>query len=495
MAARRKAAGKRRARARGTSPDGIDIHDAALSGARTFLTSYGLAMQPVAGWKPYRFHEQVAEALEWLERTPDARLILNAPPRLGKTVLTSWLLTTWYLGRHPAHDVIATTYAQQRAEDIGRRVRQMMGGERFKSIFPGANVLERYRAATRIDLEAGGSYRGVSIDGTATGRGAHLLVVDDPIKGPEQARSALWQATLQEAWRYIFRPRVNSGGKIVVNMARWATSDFDAWLMEQEGNWRVLSFPMVDENDEPLCPELFDRAACEAIKVDVGSRAWSALYMQKPSEEVGKIFDRAWWNYFGQDNVPECDEIVLSWDCKLKDTVTTGSYVCGEAWGRSSGAARREDGHAEQRLRYNLLDVARGRWNFHETLKRMDAMAKRWPTASAILVEEAALGPAAIEVLRRKYSNVVAVVAKGSKIARAEAIAPMVESGSAHLCRMPWLDEFVEACANFPAKPNDQVDAMTQALQRLSREETNDDDGLASPLIDGLTQSAWQKSL
>lgn len=459
-----------------------DDYERARDAARRLLTVYGLIVDPVPNWRPFAFHRALSEALEWVERTPDARLIVEAPPRLGKTVLCSWLFPTWFLGRHPEQEVIATTYAAQRAEDIGRRVRQIFSSGKYRALFPEAQALEQYRAATRIDLARGGAYRGVSFDGVITGRGADLVVVDDATKNVEQARSALWQSTLRETWQFVLRPRVKPGGRVVVAMARFATDDFIGWLREQEGEWRVLTCPMLGNDGAPLCPELFDVPALDAIRRDVGERSWRALYQQDPAPDDVAVFQRSWWNFHGGERdaaLPEqFDASILLWDLKLKDSVTSGSFVCGQAWARAGA-------------KFYLLDRVRGRWGFAESLRQIGKMAEQFPHANAIGVEDAAAGPAAMEALRRKFSNVVAIPARGSKIARAEGVAPVVESGACFLPRRAWTDEFVEELASFPGgKHDDQVDACVHALAWLSRTGDVEESDLVAPLVD-LVQAPW----
>jgi len=454
-------------------------YERARDAARSLLTVYGLLIDPVPNWRPFAFHQKVCAALEWVERTPDARLIVQGPPRLGKTVSTGWLFPTWFLGRHPELEVITATYATGRAEDIGRRVRSILGGGRFRSIFPEARPLEQYRAATRIDLAAGGAYRGVSFDGTITGLGADLVVVDDAMKGIEQARSALWQSHLRETWQFVLRPRVKPGGRVVVSMHRWARDDFVGWLLSQgEDRWRVLNCPMIGDDGAPACPEMFDARQCEAIRQDVGERAWRALYQQDPAPDDVAVFQRSWWRFYDEPPpIESLDALILMWDMKLKESVTSGSFVCGQAWGRKGA-------------RFYLLDRLRGRWGFVESLRQIQALAANFPSASALCVEDAAAGPAAMEVLRRKFPHVVAIQARGSKIARAEGIAPLVEAGSCYLPRAAWTDELVEELAGFPGgKHDDQVDCAVHALARLSRSVDSGDD-LIAPLID-LTQESW----
>lgn len=455
-------------------------HEAMRIAAARYLTSYGTLMEPVPKWQAYKFHRDLGRALEWVERTPDARLIVQGPPRVGKTVEASQLFPAWFLGKHPDKDVMAVTYAGGRAEDIGRRVRQLISNPRHARTFPKSTVLEQYSAATRIDMQAGGRYTGVSFSGTATGRGADLLCVDDPNKGPEDARSALWQQLVREQWRFIFRPRVNSGGRILVSMARYGVDDFVGWLLSLDEEWRVLSYPMVNADGEPLVPELFDREACARIENEVGSRSWSSLYLQDPLPDDAAVFQRNWWNFYGgahDEPLPvKFDDVITMWDCKLKNLATKGSYVVGQAWGRKGG-------------KLYLLAQLRARWSFAETLRKMVELDKAHPDASALCIEDAAAGPTAMQVLKEKFSHVVAVSAGKSKLARAEAVAPMVESGSVFLPRAPWVDEYIDEHQKFPqGAHDDQVDCTSHALARLGKATRGEDDFVA-PIFEDFTQT------
>lgn len=434
---------------------------AARHAAQRSLTAYGVMIEPIPKWKPYGFHRELARALEWLERTPDARLIVQAPPRVGKTVEGSNLLSPWFLGKHSDQDVMAVTYAGDRAKDIGHRVKQILTSPRHRFVFPRAVPSEQDPAATRIELAGGGSYRGLSFKGSATGRGANLLSIDDPNKGPDQARSALWQNQIREDWRYVFRPRVNPGGKILVSMARYGIDDFVGWLLKEDTeDWRVLTCPMLDANDNPLVPELFDREACERLRASVGSRVWESLYQQNPAPDDAPIFKRSWWKFYGTEHGKQLptrfDDLIMMWDCKLKDLATSGSFVCGQAWGRLG-------------TDLYLLAVVRERWNFTQTVEQMEKLYVRFPAASALCIEDAAAGPVAIQVLRKKFSNVIAIPATGSKNARAEAVAPVIEAGSVYLPLDSWVEAFIEECATFPTGAyDDQVDAMSHAIARLT---------------------------
>lgn len=453
--------------------------------AQRSLTAYGVLVEPIPKWRPFAFHQLMGRALEWVERTSDARLIIQGPPRVGKTVLCSNTFPPWYLGKHPTEDVMAVTYAGDRAEDIGRRVRQTLTSPRHRFVFPQAVPLDQYTSAKRIELSGGGAYRGLSFKGAATGKGAHLLAIEDPNKGPEQARSSLWQKQIREDWTHVFRPRVNSGGRIVVSMARYGPDDFVGWLLaEDKEDWRVLTCPMLDEHGAPLVPELFDAAACERLKHAVGARSWETLYQQNPAPDDAPIFKRSWWRFYGGEHgelLPaKFDDVICMWDLKLKDLATSGSYVCGQAWGRLGA-------------KLYLLDQRRARWNFTDTVSQMLSLAQAYPATSALCVEDAAAGPVAMQVLKKKLSNVIAIAPSGSKVARAEAISPLVEAGSVFLPHADWVDGFIEEHATFPTgAQNDQVDTTSHALARLTLGQAASVGEAVGPLFEDLEQeSPW----
>lgn len=454
--------------------------------AQRSLTAYGTLVEPLPKYRPFEFHKTVARALEWVERTPEARLIIQGPPRVGKTVIGSHVFSPWFLGRNATKDVMAVTYAGDRAEDIGRRVRQILMSPRHRFVFPQAVPVDQYTSAKRIELAAGGAYRGLSFKGGATGRGADLLSIDDPNKGPDQARSSLWQQQIREDWTHVFRPRVNSGGRIVVSMARYGPDDFVGWLLkEDKEDWRVLTCPMVDSDGRPLVPELFDAGACERLKHAIGTRAWETNYQQEPAPDDAPIFKRSWWKFHGGEfNEPtptKFDALIMMWDCKLKELATSGSFVCGQTWGRVGA-------------KLYLLEQRRKRWNFTDTLAQMVSLFHAHPNATELCIEDAAAGPTAMQVLRTRFSNVIAIPAEGSKVARAEAIAPTIEAGSVYLPRLAdWVDEFIEEHARFPAgTANDQVDTCAHAIARLTLgQATRPTEGVA-PLFEGLEQvSPW----
>lgn len=397
----------------------------------------------------------LARALERVERGECKRLIVSMPPRHGKSMLVSTAFPAWFLGRRPRAQVITATFSQEKADDWGRAVRNQLASPWFRQVF-GHGLAHDSRAVRRFNTAQGGVYIATGIGGTITGRGADLLLIDDPHKGEEEARSEKLRAKVQGWFRSDAYTRLMPGGAIVIVQTRWHEADLAGYVQAElahEG-WEVLNLPAINHEGEALWPERFPLQALELIKASVGSRAWEALYQGRPSPEDGGIFKRQWWRFWRER--PEVDEVLTSWDCAFKSTASS-DFVVGQVWGRR-GAER------------FLLDQVRGRWGFTDTVQAIRALAAKWPQARVHLVEDKANGPAVIDTLRREVSGLVPVEPQGGKEARAHAISPQVEAEQVYLPeRAPWLADFLEEVAAFPAGAHDdQVDAMTQALLRWS---------------------------
>lgn len=423
--------------------------------ARESLAAYAIANQ--ADYQVAPHHRLIARKLEAVERGEIKRLMIFMPPRHGKSRLASEFFPAWFLGRNPGRQVIACTYAQELADDFGRKVRNQLRDPLHHAIFPACGLREDSKSARRFHTRGGGVYMAVGAGGPITGRGADVLLIDDPIKGSEEADSDTHRRKLKDWYASVAYTRLMPGGAVVVIQTRWHEDDLAGWLLREHAHegWEVLSLPALSDEGAPLWPEAFPLERLQAIKRAVGSRVWEALYQQRPSPAEGGMLRRNWWRYYRQAP-SKFDEIIQSWDATFKDTKAS-DYVVGQVWGRV-GADK------------YLLDQVRARMDFPATLQAVRAMSAKWPQARAKLVEDKANGPAMIASLKREVSGLIPVEPQGSKEARASAVSPDIEAGNVYLPEgAPWVQDFVEECAAFPNGTNDdQVDAMTQALLRFS---------------------------
>lgn len=263
------------------------------------LAHKDLACYSVAMWPDFlraRHHEAIISRLETVERGETKRLMIFLPPRHGKSLLASTLFPAWYLGRHPDRHLIFVTYGQDLSDGFGRKVRNFVADELHRAIFPRCVLSEDSAAASRFSLSQGGAYFAVGRGGPLTGRGADVLIIDDPLKDFQEASSETTRQGLYEWFTSTAYTRLAPGGAVILIQTRWHESDLAGRLLaESTGEqWEVLSLPAVAECDEPfrkegaaLWPEKFDLAELEEIRAMVGGRVWASLYQQRPAAAEG----------------------------------------------------------------------------------------------------------------------------------------------------------------------------------------------------------------
>lgn len=423
----------------------------------------------------------IDQALVELYNTPDGRLILSVAPQEGKSTRVAKDFVTWVHTMNPNCRVVTASYGQTLANRNGLALRRNITDHIDLNLAIAADngAKHEWEIAGRE-----GGVLAVGIGAGLTGRPADLLVIDDPIKDRKEADSALIRQNIWEWWTDSASTRLAPGAPVVLILTRWHEDDLAGRLIAAEDGhlWKVINIPaLADHNPakgetDPLGREPGEfmisargrtTAQWEAIRTRVGSRTWNALYQGRPSPAEGDTFERDWWQEFDGPQWIErddgariglgFDEVILSWDLTFKDTKSS-DFVCGQVWGRRGADCY-------------LLDQVLDRMSFVETVRRFRALAAKWPQATLKLVEDKANGPAVISSLARTIPGIVPEEPAGSKEARAAAVSPLVEAGNVYLPPAeiaPWVDGFIEECASFPnAAHDDQVDAMSQALNRL----------------------------
>lgn len=429
------------------------------------------------GW----VHEEICCALDRflnsVIRKESPRLMLTMPPRHGKTEIASRRFPAYALGRYPDLNIIATSYSAGLASRNNRDVQRIIDDPAYREIFPetslwGTNTRSvangAYMRNSDIFEIVGhkGAYRSAGVGGGITGMGGDILIIDDPFKDRAEADSQTIRDKVWDWYTSTLYTRLGPGGGIIVINTRWHMDDLSGRLLEAqtrgEGDkWRVINFPAIAETDEPhrkageaLHPERYPLEQLLAIKQAVGSRDWEALYQQHPVPDGGAIFKEEWlqrrWT-----KLPEMSQVIISWDMSFKEG-TTSDYVVGQVWGRSGADLY-------------LIDQARGRWGFTETLAQFKALYAKYPHAYRILIEDKANGPAVIDTLKHEIPKIIPIEPDGSKEARAHAVTPLFESGNVYLPAdgiYPWLTEYTSELLQFPSGAHDdQVDATTQAIR------------------------------
>jgi len=422
----------------------------------------------LAGW----FHRELCAALEQFTRDVAARrsprLLIAAPPRHGKSEIVSRQWPVWHLGKHPDHEVVVSSYGQDLANDMSRDARAVRDRVLEEPAFGWGHLAPGDKDGVELwRVAGGGSYNAVGVGGPLVGRGAHILVLDDPLKNMQEADS---EVVREARWRWYASTaytRLHPGGGVLIMATRWNEDDPSgralAQLRNGEEPWQVVSYPALAEEDEPhrkagepLHPERYDLEQLTQIRTVLGSRAWNALYQQRPTAATGGTFQRAWLGHrFAHDpKLPPkpYTEIVMTVDATFTDTEGS-AYVSLEVWGRIGWET------------YDWLDDVHARMAYSGTRQAIRDLKAKWPRA-IILIEAKANGPALIDELRREFANVIPFVPDklGSKEVRAELAAPTWEAGC---CRLPagaaWAGDAVEELASFPAGTyRDRVDTMTQ---------------------------------
>ncbi len=314
----------------------------------------------------------------------------------------------------------------------------------------------------------GGGMYSAGAGGAITGRGGHLIIVDDPVKNWEDAHSAAVKRRTNDWFDSTLITRAEPGSTVIVIMTRWSEDDLTAHLLKM-GGWTQYVLPAIaEDNDilgraegEPLCPARYDRLALEEIKLySTGSYKFAAIYQQRPAPMEGGLWKRSWFERTWQILPARFDKTLLSWDLSFGSTSNESSYVVGQVWG-SVGASR------------YLMDQVRFKGDFNAQLSAMRRLAEKWPNARPILVEDKANGRAAIDVLKREISGLVPVAPNGAKEIRAQAVSPQLEAGNViipHSTAAHWASDYVEECCMFPnGAYDDQVDATSQALTRFGQ--------------------------
>ena len=413
-------------------------------------------------------HRRMASAFDRIANGTLKRLIVNMPPRHTKSEFASYLLPAYLMGRKPALQALEATHTAELAVKFGRKVRDLMDSDRYKELFPDVVLKQDSKAAGRWDTNAGGSYFAVGVGGAVTGRGADILIIDDP----HSEQDALSELALDNAWDWYQggpRTRLQPGGAIVLVMTRWGTKDLTARLLKAQASrgadrWEVIEFPAILPSGAPLWPEFWKLEELEAVKASLSVQKWNAMYQQQPTNDEGAILKREWWRVWPHDDPPIVNYIIQSYDTAYSKKETADFSVI-TTWGVF---------YPDQDSGPNivLLDVVRGRWDFPELKRIAKDEYKRW-NPDNVLIEAKATGVTLQQELRRVGIPVTMYTPGGrrsgtDKISRANAVAPVFESGMVWAPDTDWAEELVEECAAFPNGDNDDmVDSTTQAIMRF----------------------------
>ena len=410
-------------------------------------------------------HRIIAEKFDNIAKGKLKRLIVNMPPRHTKSEFASYLLPAFIMGQNPMTKIIQTSHTAELSQRFGRKTKQLIDSSEYKQVFPNTNLQADSKAAGRWDTSAGGEYFAAGVGGAITGRGADLLIIDDP----HSEQDALSESAMEGAYEWYTsgpRQRLQPGGAIVLVMTRWSTIDLTGQLMKAQvepkaDQWEVVEFPAIMESGVPTWPEYWKINELESVKASLAISKWNAQWMQKPTSEEGAIIKREWWQEWKEKDIPDLHYVIQSYDTAFGKK-ETADYSAITTWGVFSPD--------DMKPALILLDARRGRWDFPE-LKEIALKEYNYWEPEMVLIEAKASGMPLSDELRRTGIPITNYTpTRGNdKRTRVNSIAPMFESSMVYYPEgRTFAEEVIEECAAFPYGENDDyVDTVTQALMRF----------------------------
>ena len=424
-------------------------------------------------WKKTPFHRFLCKYVQnFVERETDKPyeiLVIATPPQHGKSQSVTETLPSWYLGRHPEAHIIEISYNEDFAIKFGRRNRRKI--EEFGEAIFGLTLAKDNNRAVEFETTKHGGMISRGVGTGVTGQPANLMIIDDPIKNKKEAFSKSRRDLIYEEWLMSFKTRLAPHSKVILIMTRWHEDDLAGRLLEEEENIKLLRFPCECEDADSAIEKALGRKVGDALCPGIGkgnewlaeykkglvsregSMTWNALFQGRPTAMEGNIIERDWWEYY--EELPPINTWVMSVDAAFKDE-DQSDFVAIQVWGKTGADIY-------------LIDAVKKHLSFPDTIVEVRRLRAMYPECKTTLIEDRANGSAIIRMLRYEMTGVIPVQPIGSKMARVQAVLGAIESGNVHLPKHKrFVGDFVEECSAFPnAAHDDQVDAMSQALNRL----------------------------
>ena len=418
-----------------------------------------------------RHHKIMGDAFERVARGELKRLIINMPPRHTKSEFASYLLPAWFLGRFPDKKIIQTAHTAELSVGFGRKVRNLVDSDDYKTVFPNMGLRADSKAAGRWSTSKGGEYFAIGVGGAVTGKGADLLIIDDPHS--EQEGQSADPSVFDKVYEWYTsgpRQRLQPGGAIIVVMTRWHKRDLTGQIVKSSvqragtDEWEVIEFPAIMPSGKSLWPQFWPLEELESLRNELPAPKWNAQYQQNPTSEEGALVKREWWKEWEQDTPPPCEFIIQSWDTAFLKTQRSDYSAC-TTW----GVFYHPDDNGETQANIILLDALKERLEFPELKKKAYEYYEYWEPDACIVEAKAAGTPLIFELRAMGILVSEYTPSRGNdKIARVNAVADLFASGNVWRPNTRFAEEVVEEFAAFPAGEHDDlVDSSTQALLRF----------------------------
>jgi predicted phage terminase large subunit-like protein len=411
-----------------------------------------------------KHHKVIAEKFNQIAEKKIKRLIINMPPRHTKSEFSSFLLPAWMIGKNPKLKIIQSTHTTELAVRFGRKAKTLMDSQEYKEVFK-TRLREDSQAAGKWETSQGGEYYAAGVGSAITGRGADLLIIDDP----HSEQDALNADALERAYEWYTsgpRQRLQPGGTIVLVMTRWNTKDLTGKLLQaQKGaktdQWEVIEFPAIMPSGEPVWPEYWKKEELEGVKASLSVGKWNAQWMQNPTSEEGSIIKREWWKVWDKDYVPPLQHVIQSYDTAFLKK-ETADFSAITTWG-----VFHPDPDSGPNL--ILLDSVKERLEFPELRRKALEQYQYWKPETVVVEAKASGMPLTYELRKMGIPVITFTPSKGNdKHSRVNSVAPIFESGQVWAPDEKFAEEVIEECAAFPYGDHDDlVDSTTQAVMRF----------------------------
>ena len=418
-----------------------------------------------------RHHKIMAESFERVVNGDLKRLIINMPPRHTKSEFASYLLPAWFLGQYPEKKIIQTAHTAELSVGFGRKVRNLVDSEDYKEIFPELGLRADSKAAGRWSTSKGGEYFAIGVGGAVTGKGADLLIIDDPHS--EQEGQSADPAVFDKVYDWYTsgpRQRLQPGGAIIIVMTRWHKRDLTGKIIktsvQREGmdEWELIEFPAIMPSGNALWPEFWSLTELEALRSELPAPKWQAQYQQDPSSEESALVKREWWKKWEDEIPPPCEFIIQSWDTAFLKTQRADYSAC-TTW----GVFYHPDEQGVTQPNIILLDAFKDRLEFPELKKCAFEFYNEFEPDACIVEAKAAGTPLIFELRAMGIPVSEYTPSRGNdKISRVNAVSDLFASGIVWCPETRFAEEVIEEFASFPAGEHDDlVDSSTQALLRF----------------------------
>ena len=420
-----------------------------------------------AGYKVGPHHLKLAQIFEDIANGKKKRVIVNIAPRHGKSELISYLAPAWFLGKYPQKKIIMASHTADLAVNFGRRVRNLVGSEAYRDIFPQIELQADSKSASRWGTNFNGEYFAIGVGGALAGRGADLFIIDDP-HSEQDAKTGRADVFLP-AWEWFQSgpiQRLMPGGAIIIVMTRWSKLDLTGQIlsqMEREEDvdpWEVVEFPAI-LNDKPLWGDFWTIEELLSKKAGMDVRYWEAQYMQNPVSEEGALIKKEWWRIWDKEDTPNCEFIIMSLDA-AQEANNRADYNALTTW----GVFYNEETNNHSII---LLNAIKRRMEYPDLKAMVLEEYKEWEP-DAFMVEKKSNGSVLYQEFRRMGIPVGEFTpGKGQdKIARVNAVSSLFQGGIVYAPDRRWAKEVIEECNDFPSGANDDlVDSTTLALLRF----------------------------